>query len=125
MALKGDTKNLKNFSKKLATMDKTIAIEIAAKAAGTITAMAQSSYDSGASVYGGAYPGGVDLVRTGATRGYVRFSSDGGTKIRCSVNTPYARYLIRYGILPNGSAAIPVTWLAALQRISADVIGGG
>ncbi len=59
--------------------------------------------------------GALSLVQTGATRARVVFVAN-GTIVRCVLGTKYARYLIgKYGILPNGNAAIPVEWQDTLQ----------
>lgn len=116
---KNNTQNLRRFNQKLQAMPTEIARIVAARAASAITQRAQSSYDSGVSVYGDARENNVTLYQTGATRDYVVFTSDGGTKIRASLGTPYAKYLIgKYKILPVGNAAMPWQWLKAIKEIS-------
>lgn len=118
MALKGQTQNLRNFNKKLLAMDKTVAAKVADRGAAAITQLARASYDSGRSVYGESFPNGWTLKDSGDTRKFVAYKSDGGTKIRCAINTPYAIYLIRYGVLPNSGAAMPASWQVKLKQIT-------
>lgn len=123
MALKGDTRTLRNLNKRLTQMPKMLAQQVAREAAQEITALAQASYDSGQTVYGDARPRGVhgnelSLVETGFTRAALRFVSDGGTKIRAALGRPYARFLIgKYRILPIGNAALPFAWAARLKAL--------
>lgn len=123
MSLKGQTQNLRNFNKKLAAMGKTVAAKVADRGAAAITDLAQASYDSGCSVYGEAFPNGWTLKDKGTTRANVAYKSDGGTKIRCAINTPYVIYLIRYGVLPNSGAAMPVSWQIKLKQITDEEMG--
>lgn len=123
MALKGQTQNLRNFNKKLAKMPTEIAAKVADRGAAAITQLARASYDSGRSVYGESFPNGWTLIDKGTTRDKVEYKSDGGTKIRCAINTPYAIYLIRYGVLPNSGAAMPSSWQVKLKQITDEEMG--
>lgn len=115
---KNNTQNLRNFNKKLANMPTVVAQEVAKRGASAITTRAQAAYDSGVSVYGEAYPAGLTLFRTGDSRGSMIFKADGGTKIRCQLGPYYTKYIIHYGILPNGNAALPFEWQKTLKAIS-------
>lgn len=118
------TPNLLRLNRRLTTITTEKAAIVARRCAAEITERAQASYDSGQTVYGDARPTGVNgdaltLVRTGDTRNLIRFTSDGGTKIRCSLGgLKYAKYLIgKYKILPIGNAALPWRWIEIIQRI--------
>lgn len=122
-AVKGDTRSLREFAKRLRAVPTKAAITIAKAAAPKISALASAAYDGGQTVHGTARPGGVSgpltLVQSGATRAQVRFVSDGGTKIRAVLGTKYARYLIgKYQILPSG--ALPTVWAQLLGKVAAD-----
>lgn len=119
MSLKGNPENLRAFAKKLRTIGKVVAQRVATKVAPSITTLARSAYADGQTVYGDARPAGVhgnalSLVKSGATQAAMRFVSI-GTKVRVQLGPRYARYLIRYGILPNG--ALPFKWS---QQIGED-----
>ena len=113
----------------LAATPISVAHAVAYRGAPVITGMATASFDAGQNVYGDARPsakggGALTLLRSGDTRRTVKFVSAGRT-IRCVLGTPYARYLIgKYGILPNGNAAVPATWREGLDRVVRDVQGG-
>lgn len=129
------------------------AAKLADEVAGVLTEMSRRSYVSGESVYGdprthhgggrkfkkrtfkGRNPNGkrkgptaLTLVKSGTVLGHMRFTSDGGTRVRAELSTKYSRYLIgKYGVLPNGSAAMPVSWQQAVRgtwlRISQGAVG--
>ena len=56
----------------------------------------------------------LKLYKTGATEAGLRFINV-GTIVRCVLPNKYQRYLIRYGILPNGG--MPAAWRARLNDI--------
>jgi len=127
MGLKGDLGKLRSFKSALQAMPRTLAADVATRAAPEMTDLTQSAFSSGQSVYGTSRPAGVDgqpldLERTGATKAQLRFVSI-GTVVRCVLGPPYAKYLIRYGILPNG--ALPVAWAARLRTLVAATPGPG
>jgi hypothetical protein len=100
-------------------MPRTVAVDVAKRAAPELTGLTQDAFSAGQNVYGGARPPGVDgeplsLKKTGATEQQLRFVQI-GTVVRCVLGPKYARYLIRYGILPNG--AIPVGWTRKLNDL--------
>ena len=120
--LRGNPGTLKELSGKLRALPKTLAAEVAAKAAPEITGLAQSAYDGGQTVYGDARPQGVDgeldLVATGTARAQIRFVAI-GTQMRCVLGPKYARYLIgKYKILPI--RALPASWRAKLGEVVAE-----
>ena len=113
-----DFRGLKKHLKKLPA---TVAVAAAPKVAGELTTRARAAFDGGSTVYGDARPSSVNggpltLVRTGATRAAVRFAS-AGSVVRAVLSQKYTRYLIRYGILPNGKAAMPSEWSKATGEI--------
>jgi hypothetical protein len=119
------TLHLKRFvNQQLAGLKTEVAQKAAAEIADEITRQARASFDGGQTVYGDARPTGVhgplSLVKTGTTRDSLRFSSDGGTKVRAVLGNPYMKYLIgKYVILPIGNAALPFSWLTAIRSIFA------
>jgi hypothetical protein len=122
--MNGDPRRLKDLAARLRALPKTAAIKVAAKSAPAITALAQSAYDGGTTVYGGARPSGksgaLSLVATGRTRATLRFVAVGSI-VRVALGTRYARFLIgKYGILPM--ATLPTAWGEALGRVSVEVL---
>ncbi|OFV81995.1 MAG: hypothetical protein A2Y78_00225 [Acidobacteria bacterium RBG_13_68_16] len=107
----------------------TVAHEVATRGAPALTARLQADFDSGRTAYGQPRPltsaGRVpDLVETGRTRAELAFDS-AGTVLRVKLGTPWAKYLIRFGILPSGArAAMPTAWRKALDAITARAIEG-
>ncbi len=124
MGLKGDVGKLRTFKQQLREFPLTLAAEVSKAAAPALTDLTTGAYDGGRTVYGDTRPKGVDgqaldLDATGATRAQIRFVAV-GTIVRCALGTPYAKYLIgRYGILPNGNAAVPAAWRAKLDALVA------
>lgn len=122
MALRGDLSSLRRLKSTLRALPRSVAHQVANRGAPALTDLARGAFNSNRNVYGDARPAGVDgqplaLVKSGATLATLKFDAN-GTIIRAVLGTPYARYLIgRYGILPNGSAAIPVQWSRALGEI--------
>lgn len=119
MGLKGDPNKLRSFAQKLKALPITLAAEVATDAAPAMTELTQQAYSSGRSVYGEARPAGVNgqpltLHKTGATQAGLHFIRI-GTIVRCVLPNSYQRYLIRYGLLPNGG--MPSAWRAKLDQI--------
>lgn len=114
---------VKDLQAKLRTFPLTVAQEIAGQAAPALTDMAQGSFDSGRNVYGDARPPGVDgqpltLRKSGDAEAAVAFAAT-GTQVRTPIFPKYFRYLIaRYGVMPNGRAAIPAAWKEKLNEIT-------
>jgi hypothetical protein len=99
-----------------------MAVDIAKDAAPALTDETQSAFASSKSVYGEARPLGVNgqpltLDKTGATKAGLKFVHN-GTVVRCVLGPPYAKYLIRYGILPNGP--LPVGWSRRIDGIVSE-----
>ena len=94
---------------------------VAQRAAPILSAQLVGSFDAGQTVYGGARPKGrrgpLRLVKTGALRGNLRFIPR-GTRLQCSLGFSYARFLIKFGILPRGGAALPAAWEQAIKDVA-------
>jgi hypothetical protein len=110
---------LNKFAKKLKRMPRGVAQQIAKKAAPDLTSRTKSAFDSGRTVYNDARPLGsrgnaVSLVKSGDLAKTLLFKSI-GTIVRAVLGLPYAKYLIRFGIIPGG-AKIPTEWSAALRK---------
>lgn len=109
-----------SLKRTLATLPRTLAADVAKRSSPVLTNLTQEAFIGGQSVYGDARPRGadgqpLDLYRTGAVAGQLRFTSN-GTVVRAVLGPRYAKYLIgKYGILPNG--ALPVRWRSALQQV--------
>lgn len=119
---------IRDLQAKLRTFPITLAQEVAGKAAPALTDLAQATFDGGQNVYGDARPPGVDgqaltLRKSGEAEAAVSFAAT-GTQVRTPPFPRYMRYLIgRYGILPNGRAAIPAAWRVKLDEIKAGAKG--
>jgi hypothetical protein len=121
MGLRGDLSSLKRMKQTLKDLPRTVAVDVAKRAAPALTDLTQEAFSGGRNVYGDARPvskvdgSALTLERTGATKGQLRFVQV-GTIVRCVLGPKYARYLIgRYGVLPNGS--LPVGWSVKLGEI--------
>ena len=102
---------------KLRAYPVTMAQEIAGKAAPALTDLAQASFDGGQNVYGQAI---ALRGKTGDTEAAIRFAVT-GTQIRTPVYPKYFKYLIaKYGVMPNGRAAMPTAWKDKLKTITQD-----
>lgn len=125
MALQGNVRSLQALKKAIRKLPITAAAAIAARSAPEMSALAESAFDGGRSVYGPARPRGEDgqhltLERTGDTRAALRFVAT-GRDIRLTRLPTYARYLIgKYDILPNGP--LPQAWRERMQDIAAQVL---
>lgn len=119
--LRGNPATLKDFGSKLTKISAVLAQATARDAAPALTKESTQAYDVGRTAYGELRPLGengdaLDLVKTGAVRGGMRFAVV-GTVVRCVLPENYARYLIgKYSILPNG--ALPTAWAAKLRSIA-------
>ncbi len=119
MGLRGDPKKLTTFAQTLRKLPVTLAAAVATEAAPALTGLTHGAFTGGQTVYGDTRPRGVDgrplkLYKTGATEAGLRFINV-GTIVRCVLPNNYQRFLVRYGILPNG--AMPAAWRAKLGEI--------
>lgn len=119
MGLRGDLSNLARLRSNLRSAPITLAHAVASKAAPVLTGFTQEAQSSQRSVYGEAYPAGVTLERSGATKQTLRFTAS-GTVVSCFLGTSYAKYLIRFGLIPNAKAEMPVAWSRALGALVPD-----
>lgn len=123
MPLKGDLSSLAKLKANLRDFPKTLAHNVAQRAAPALTDLTVEAFISDTNVYGDERPAGVagntlTLVKTGETRRTLRFVSN-GTIVRCVLGRKYMKYLIgKYGVLPNG--ALPSRWSARLGEIVAQ-----
>jgi hypothetical protein len=119
--LRGNPGLLKQLGRKLAELPTTVRAEVARQAAPVVTALAQSAFDGGQTVYGDARPTGVDgnaldLTVTGSARRSLNFVAN-GTQLRCTFGPKHFKFLIgKYKILPNN--ALPFRWRRALDEIT-------
>jgi hypothetical protein len=119
--------SLRALKKRITKLGVQASTTIAQRAAPELTSRAQADYDGGRTVYGEPRPRGeygpLTLVRTGATRRYLRFAA-AGSIMRVALGTPYAKYLVgKYKILPIGDrTAMPVAWARAIDGIVVSVL---
>ncbi len=103
-----------------------VQMRVAERAAPALNAHVLAAFDAGITVYGTARPTGKDgrrlsLFESGAMRGQLRFIPR-GTHLRCRLGVPYAKYNIRFGILPRGGQALPALWEQTIKRIADEEI---
>jgi hypothetical protein len=120
-------RDLREFTKDLQSLPRTAAIKVARKASASLTGAITSSFDAGQTAYDEPRPLGsagnkLTLRKTDTVRGMLRMAYDGGTRLRAVLATKYARYLIRFGILPRGGDAMPRKWSQLLARDTDDVL---
>jgi hypothetical protein len=90
------------------------AAKIAPKVAERLSELATEAFDSGRTVYGDPRPAGIDgtsldLKESGALRAQaLRYVAE-GRRVRASLSLRYARYYVRYGILPR-KGSLPPAW---------------
>ncbi len=126
--MRGNPASLREFGKRLRALPIKTAQAVATRVAPTLSDATRAAYSSSADVYGAARVPSVSgapltLVRSGATQASLRFVSI-GTQVRCSLGTPYAKYLIgKYRILPNGP--LPTAWGAQIASTAQSVISEG
>lgn len=129
MALRGNIRSLKGLRKRLAKMPTVMAQKVATRTARALSSELRSAFAAGRTVYGESRPTGtqgnkLDLKVTGKTSGSLRFVAI-GTLVRAQLTTKYARYLIRFGIMPNAGAAMPVAWSRIIELISLEELRAG
>lgn len=125
---RSDPNSLFALRKKLQGISFAVASAVARRGAAAVTMMARTSYVSGENVYGDGREAGkggafLSLIKSGDTLKFMFFEPIGAS-MRCSLGTPYAKYLIgKYTILPHGGVAMPVKWKQALDRIMNEEAG--
>lgn len=124
MGVRGDLSSIQKLKSRLRDLPRTIAHDVAQKAAPEMTDLTKAAFTSGRSVYGESRPAGADgqqltLEKSGAVRAQLGFKAT-GTVVRCVLGPKYAKYLIgKYGILPNG--ALPAEWSQKLTELVRSV----
>jgi hypothetical protein len=102
-----------------------VAAEVARKASSPLTALLKRAHASGVTVYGDARPSGhhgpVDLDETGAVKSRLAFKVV-GTQLFVVLPMPYARFLIRFGLLPRGGDPRPAEWDRIIDEIATKAI---
>lgn len=98
----------------------------AEKVAPDVTDKARAAFDSGETVYGTPRPRGVEgneltLKRTGKLAATILFKVI-GTRVRCVLGVPYAKYNVKYGMLPGSRGFLPVSWRKSIESIVQTVI---
>jgi len=105
--------SLNRIAKRLRAVPLNLGRAVAKIAAPAITDDAQASFAAGETVYGDARPDGksgpLTLEKSGRLRGGIKFVSIGSI-MRAALTVPYARFMIKYGILPRGGAEMPTAW---------------
>lgn len=106
----------------LSRLQTTIAHETARKAGPLYSQLTKTAHENRQSVYGGARLNDdgevLSLERTGRMISSLKHVVYGRT-IRVILGTPYAKYHIRRGLLPNGP--IPRAWAAATEQLLREV----
>lgn len=125
--VKGDFHKLSKISAALRKLPMVAAQKAAARVAPAVTDASRAAFQAGQTVYGDARPLGVDgnlltLHKTGRLFGSLQYKAI-GTIVRCVLGPPYAKYNIRYGILPRGGATLPFGWIKMIKGIVSDVLG--
>lgn len=114
----GDFAGLRELRQRLASLPEVNAA-VARRAAGAVTASFQASFDARMSPYGNPWRAGkrgpVTLHKSGRLRSGIQFVPV-GTRLRCALGAPYARYQIFRGILPRGGAPLPAQWEEAIRK---------
>lgn len=124
----GGSGGLRGLARQLHELQKTVAIDVAKRAAPAITGLVQAAFAAGETVYGSSRPLGshgnaLDLVETGKARAALMFTNDGGTRVRAVLGEKYMGYLIgKYEILPRGGLTHPDDWWDAIDAIAKDEI---
>jgi len=127
MSLRGNPGNLRALAQKLRQLPRDVARNVAAEVAPKLTALAQSAYDGGRTVYGDARPEGkhgpLTLVESGATRRDMRAAAT-GTSVRFVLGPRWAKYLVgKYRILPGGDlVALPDDWSRTIGDTAREVL---
>jgi hypothetical protein len=127
-SVKRHGRDLRAFAKGLRALPRVAAVKVAQRAAASLTGALTGSFDSGLTAYDEPRPLGsrgnrLTLRQTGRLRSLLRMVYDGSTRLRAALTVPYARYQIRFGVLPRGGDAMPAKWSRLLERDTGAVIG--
>jgi hypothetical protein len=111
----------------LKNLPRVVGAKVATASAGTITALARSTFRAGENAFGDTWAPGWDgrpvtLRRTGALAYYLKYAAT-GTKLRASLEVPYAKFQIgKRPVFPRKGGRLPVAYVAALKATSDAVI---
>lgn len=114
-------KDVRAFVKGLKVLPRVAAVKVAQRASVSLTGALTGSFDAGLTAYDEPRPLGLDgkhltLVKTRRIRDLLRMVYDGSITLRAALSTAYAKYLIRFGLLPRGGDAMPRKWSRLLER---------
>lgn len=122
-----DFSQLKRLSKTLKSLGTStrLAQKVAAGVAPDLTGRARASFEGGQTAYDTVRPpgksGAVSLRKTGKLFSTLLFVAI-GTRVRAVLGVPYARYLLKFGILPRGGSKLPSAWVQAIkERAGAEI----
>lgn len=119
--------SLTNFSAKLRSLPRVVAIKVAEAAAPALTAAAAATFNASSDAFGGSWMPGekgqtVTLQKSGSLARTIRYVAI-GTKLRVQLGVAYAKYQIgRRPIFPKQGDALPTTYVQALTATTARVI---
>lgn len=119
--------SLSDFSKKLASLPRVVAIKIAEAAAPALTEAARATFDAGEDAFGVAWApradgASVTLKKSGALAGGITYVAT-GTRLRVRLGVPYAKYQLgRRPAFPRQGDPLPASYTAALAAATAKVI---
>lgn len=119
--------SLKDFSRKLLELPRTVAIKVASAAAPALTETANATFNAGENAYGGTWEIRQDgtratLKKSGALSSKIRYVAI-GTKLRVALGVRYAKYVVgKRPVFPRQGAPLPVEYSKTLERVTAEVI---
>lgn len=97
-----------------------VATRVAARVAPAFSRLAREAYDAREGVDGAPFGPGVTLRKSGRLRARALEYTSSGSSVRASVSSvPYARYKIRFGILP-AAGKLPESFRKALVDIARE-----
>lgn len=125
--LVGDFEGLRGFEYRILQLGRAAAIEIAAAAADTITALGRATFDAGENAYGDTWEPGkkgnrITLRRSGRLAKGVRYVAIGAI-LRAHLGPPYAKYQVGLRpVYPRFGKRLPVSYVAALSKTANAII---
>lgn len=103
-----------------------VGAKVAEQAAEELHDLAQGQWSAGQNPFGDPFgegkTGPITLERTGAMKASEEFVPV-GENILCRVSVPYAKYQLKHGFLPRGSA-IPQSWEKAISTKAEEALMG-
>lgn len=111
---------LADLKRKLQVGGAAVSPRVARRVAGAFSSNAQRAFDAQQSVYGGSTFGGRTFVKTGKLRSLALAYSAIGNVVRASLSAVrYAKYYIRFGILPRKGSR-PAAWEQDARAIARE-----